>query len=137
MQGETWESTTSQENQLLGTRSSPDQMARLSPSIPEGHKVISVEVWNEIRDPIVVAVMQDGFKLPDRVFDNDRYVLLRVIDPYGYTVFNQAQCAQLREEVLSLIPSLGRSDRAALEAILRLIDICVSEGHTYLVFDGD
>jgi hypothetical protein len=98
--------------------------------------MITVEVWNEIRDPIVESETF-GFRLVEEIFVGDQFPSLRMIDPYGYTVFNGAQCVLLRKEVLALMPKLRSADRSVFEMILQLIDLCTSQGHNYLVFDGD
>jgi hypothetical protein len=94
---------------------------------------ISVEVWNEVRNPVVEVVLTD-VRLPQNLFDDDRILLLKWIDPYGTTVFNQAQCGRVALEVSLLLETYF--DRA-WEAVRALAEQCRDESHTYLVFEGD
>jgi hypothetical protein len=63
---------------------------------------------------------------------------LRFIDPYGDTIFNRAQMAVLREELLTVSEeSLDADAREHWKMIVELTKKAESEVHTYLKFYGD
>jgi hypothetical protein len=70
------------------------------------------------------------------VVDNDRS-MIRFIDPYGDTIFNHLQAAELCTELIPLLSSLTVDERAVIEPIVELAQRCANEVHTYLWFIGD
>ncbi len=74
--------------------------------------------------------------LPDPA--DTSFPLLRFVDPYGDTIFNRRQMAELRAEWARLYERAGSEQE---EAILREVDALAaagaSEPHLYLRFVGD
>ena len=74
----------------------------------------------------------ESHELPD--IDDSRYPYLRLIDPYGDTVFS-------RYQMVSVLPELERwaTERpsANVDAAVQLARKCRDEVHTYLWFIGD
>jgi len=70
--------------------------------------------------------------LPD--FDDHRYPLLRLVDPYGNTIFSSYQMVGLIEELQSRLAETGNSSLA--EAIVAA-ERCKTKWGTWLVFIGD
>lgn len=62
------------------------------------------------------------------------YPYLRLLDPYGDTVFSAIQMAAVIPELERLA---GVEPSLAMEAILQLAHRCQREVHTFLVFQGD
>jgi hypothetical protein len=68
--------------------------------------------------------------------DNTR--LLRYLMPYGDTVFNQAQAADLRDDVRQVIREHAGTPLAETASRIEpLVDRLASETHLYLWFRGD
>ncbi len=64
--------------------------------------------------------------------------LIKYIDPYGNTVFNQVQMPTVIAEFERVSRYFERPfEKRALEGVLRLARICEREVHHYLVFIGD
>jgi hypothetical protein len=101
--------------------------------------VISVELRDENCRPYddsLPAITAIGFELA-RVLPNEddlEFPLLRLVDPYGDTVFNRLQMRQLIPELERLA---SRSKSAAVDQVLTMARVCASEVHSYLVFVGD
>jgi hypothetical protein len=70
------------------------------------------------------------------VVDNDRN-MIRFIDPYGDTIFNHLQAAELCTELISLLSVLPAKECTVIESIAELAQRCTNEVHTYLWFIGD
>jgi len=71
--------------------------------------------------------------LPD--FDDLDFPYLRLVDPYGYTVFSHFQLVHV---VLAEIETLAlRSPGQSTQDLVDLARRTASEIHTYLVFVGD
>jgi len=83
---------------------------------------------SESLDP---PAMDVGRSLPD--FDDRRYPLLRLIDPYGDTIFSSYQ-------MVELIPELRKrhleTDDEVLREVIRLAEACQGK-RSFLVFMGD
>jgi hypothetical protein len=60
---------------------------------------ITVELWTELSEPIVEARVID-VTIPMEVATDQRFPLLKWVDPWGDTVFNGAQCAALVAELV-------------------------------------
>ncbi len=60
--------------------------------------------------------------------------LLKYIDPYGDTVFNNLQIDDLVKDLVLL---KGKEDNNMIDEIVLLAEECKSEIHTYLTFYGD
>jgi len=76
------------------------------------------------------------FPLP--AFDDHRFPLLRLVDPYGTTQFSSYQMKGLipeLEDLLNVTEAPGR--RRLLEEVLNLAGRCSDEPHSCLVFLGD
>ena len=95
---------------------------------------ITIELRNE--DCVTIERPADVFltagNLPD--FDDARYPYLRLIDPYGDTVFS-------RHQMIVVLPELERlaieRPSAEVESVLVLARRCATSVHTYLAFLGD
>ncbi len=72
-----------------------------------------------------------GFALPD--FEDARYPMLRLIDPYGDTVFNSYQMTGLIPE---LAARLEETNHQVLAQVIELAERCRMR-RSYLVFLGD
>ena len=73
-----------------------------------------------------------GTVLPQ--FDDLRYPLLRLVDPYGETLFSRYQMAALLPELERL--KADRNDDL-LDQLLRLAQRCRDRPHSFLAFVGD
>ncbi len=63
---------------------------------------------------------------------------VRFIDPWGNTLFNQAQLPVLLEELSSThADEADLEARAHLEKVMRLVEKAIGRTHTYLRFVGD
>jgi hypothetical protein len=70
--------------------------------------------------------------------DDERFVCLRFIDPYGDTLFNALQAKVVIDELRVLKTSIqGPHECAAVEGIESLAKMCQTEPHLYLRFIGD
>ena len=82
----------------------------------------------------------DGPKIDQRVWSlfPASGSCLRFIDPYGDTVFNQAQIDVLASELDAMLaPGQKRAPPDALPAIRQFVGRAVGQVHTYLKFIGD
>lgn len=85
-----------------------------------------------VADPIVLDPL---FRLAE---DDDAFVCLRFVDPYGDTVFNRAQAGQLQKELQSLVMRASTpAQRSVLSALIALTVFTAEEPHRYLRFVGD
>lgn len=65
-------------------------------------------------------------------------ICVRFIDPWGDTVFNQAQIPVLLSELDAVRQDTSDEEtHAHLEKIIRLIERAVDGTHTYIKFTGD
>jgi len=65
-------------------------------------------------------------------------VCLRFIDPWGDSVFNQAQVPELLAELRAEVAEhTDPKIRAHLEKVVRLVERAVEQTHTYIKFIGD
>lgn len=94
---------------------------------------ITVELWTELTNPIVEGQVL-AISLPRELATDLRFPLLKWVDPWGDTVFNRAQCAELVAE-LELASEVFGDD--GLAPVLALAGRAASEPHSYLVFIGD
>ena len=95
---------------------------------------INVELRNEHCAAIHVL---DGVYLTSRHvpdYNDSRYPYLRLIDPYGDTIFSHYQMVAVLPELETL---LGERRLPEIEAVLALARRCAGEVHTYLAFVGD
>lgn len=68
----------------------------------------------------------------------EKSICLRFVDPWGDTVFNQAQIPQLLVELRNeRIMQKDAEIRAHLEKVAHLVERAVGETHTYVKFIGD
>ena len=97
--------------------------------------------WINERGEKIDALLDPGFvtqKIVEASCGFDRTVCLRFIDPYGDTVFNQAQIEVLIEEIRAISDSaLDPAAREHKEEILQLASKARGQIHTYLRFFGD
>ena len=95
---------------------------------------INVELRNENCKAIHVldGVYLTATHVPD--YDDTRYPYLRLIDPYGDTIFSSYQMAAVLPELESL---LDERPSAEIDAVLALARRCADEVHTYLALVGD
>ncbi len=94
---------------------------------------INVELWTELANPQIELGLE-GLVLPDEVWTDARFDVLKWVDPYGDTVFNRAQCGRLIEELRYLG---DRPSDVKLAHLRELAMRALGEVHTYLVFVGD
>ena len=99
---------------------------------------IDVELQDEngnslqtIRDPQSVL----AHVLPDA--DDETFVCLRFIDPFGDTTFNRQQCALAADELRCVADDASGEARAHLGDVERLARQAATEVHLYLKFIGD
>ena len=86
-------------------------------------------------------------ELPDMDFLVERFLpdaaaqdfpCLRFVDPYGDTVFNQAQITQLVLELERLLAQKQEPEvERHLRAVLEFVRQAVGQSHTYIRFHGD
>jgi hypothetical protein len=96
---------------------------------------LNVELRDEHGAAMVQIVGVTGpWTLPP--VENDRS-MIRFVDPYGDTIFNHLQAAELCTELMSLLPGLPADERTVIESIAELAQRCANEVHTYLWFIGD
>lgn len=71
-------------------------------------------------------------------FDDMSYPMLRLIDPYGDTLFSSNQMHGFIPEWDRLMNGVGNNeDREVLRRIRNLAERCKNEPHTFLRFVGD
>jgi hypothetical protein len=100
---------------------------------------LTVELWTELANPVVEAQVL-GVRLPKDVATNERFHLLKWVDPWGDTVFNRAQCSELVSELELACELLGEDDLIEVRALTEvkvLAEHASAEPHSYLVFVGD
>ncbi len=79
----------------------------------------------------------DNEFISDVIFDssnNNKFNLIKYLDPYGDTVFNYLQMDDL---ILDFKKLQGIRYDESIEEIIKLASKCKSEPHKYLVFYGD
>ncbi len=97
-------------------------------------------IWQNESGEDLARLDDPGF-LPELLPRNDEpptTACLRFVDPYGDTVFNQAQLAQLLIELESR--RAGITDlrvRRGLEQLLSFLRPCAGQTHTYIKIIGD
>jgi hypothetical protein len=92
----------------------------------------SGNVLGEVLDPEMVL---SGASLSSNLSGTR---LLRYLQPYGDTVFNQAQAVDLGLDVREIIrASEGKPLGSLLKSIEPLVDRLATETHVYLWFIGD
>jgi hypothetical protein len=70
--------------------------------------------------------------------EDGSYCLLRYIDPYAHTVFNQLQLDEFLREWARLRPKATAADAIALlDEVQELASECQNDGDSYLKFLGD
>lgn len=95
---------------------------------------INVELRNENCKPIqaLEGVYLTSMHVPD--YNDSRYPYLRLIDPYGETIFSRYQMVAVLPELETLLVERRLPE---IEAVLALARRCAGEVHTYLAFLGD
>jgi hypothetical protein len=95
---------------------------------------INVELRDEHCKTIDVleGVYLTSMHLPD--YNDSRYPYLRLIDPYGDTIFSRYQMVAVLPELETI---LGERRLPEIEAVLTFAGRCANEIHTYLAFVGD
>jgi len=74
-------------------------------------------------------------KLP--FYESSEFPLAGSIDPYGDTIFNRLQAAQLLLEWAGLTSRVEESERQVMEEVRRLLAMCHDGVHLYVRFIGD
>jgi len=70
--------------------------------------------------------------------EDESFICLRFIDPYGDTVFNRIQIETFVVEIERiLMKTVTSKERQLLENIQALAERCRSEPHSYVKFYGD
>ena len=96
--------------------------------------------WENENGDMRQMVSDDGFFVSELITASKREgsVCLRFIDPFGDTVFNQAQIPTLKAELSEIPEDALRDDvRKHRRKLLHLIDQAAGKTHTYLKFYGD
>jgi hypothetical protein len=95
---------------------------------------INVELRNEHCNAIAAleGVYLTSAHLP--TYDDSSYPYLRLIDPYGDTIFSRYQMVVGLPELEAL---QRQRHSPELEAVISLARRCANEVHTYLAFIGD
>jgi hypothetical protein len=103
---------------------------------------ISVQLRDEsgwpLRDDrgILIPAMTEGFEfaraLPE--YDDLSFPYLRLVDPYGDTVFSRYQMVVVIPELKRLAES---SSSRQVDRVLEMARLCQATIHSYLVFIGD
>jgi hypothetical protein len=97
-------------------------------------------IWQDERGEELGRLDDPGF-LPELLPPSDEpstTVCLRFIDPYGDTVFNQAQLDQLLIELEDRKASISDLRvRRGLDELLAFLRPCAGQMHTYIKIVGD
>lgn len=75
----------------------------------------------------------------ERLFDEairSDFKLLKYLDPYGDTIFNNVQMSDLVSD-LKLLQEKEKDENTLIQNIINLANRCETETHVYLVFYGD
>ena len=100
---------------------------------------IDVHLQREDGSRIASVLDQKGVIARLIPLDDERFPLLRYVDPYGDTVFNRRQAEQVLIEV-ELLGRTGEKSADELEHLRQLKELarqCEQEPHFYLRFVGD
>lgn len=97
---------------------------------------LNVELRDEHGSAMAQIVGVTGLWTLPSLAENDR-IMIRFVDPYGDTIFNRLQAAELCIELIPLPSSLPADERTVIESIVELAQRCAAEVHTYLWFIGD
>lgn len=95
----------------------------------------TVILENEKKEP--VKVLNDEF-YSSYLSDEEKQkslLLLKYLNPYGDTVFNSLQCADLISDLEQL--KEDNSLTMKIESIIEMAKQCMGMPHTYIVFYGD
>jgi len=88
----------------------------------------------EVFDPRQVLTAFAVYEWPNR----SATVSLQFIDPWGDTVFNQAQIPVLLAELKHFDgEQTDRDARKHLQKVIRLVELAVGQVHKYIKFIGD
>ena len=102
---------------------------------------MGINVLLEAEGGRVLGRVDDPAKVLARVLPaetDERYSLLRFIDPYGDTIFNGPQASQVAKEIVLLTKGLTDLDAIkALRQVRELARRCEDEPHLFLRFEGD
>lgn len=79
-----------------------------------------------------VSLANVASALPE--FDDERYPLLRLVDPYGDTVFSSYQMVGL---IAELRARLAETDDSSLADAIAAAERCMARPRTWLIFIGD
>ncbi len=100
---------------------------------------IDIELQDENGD-VIDSISDDRiltFKLIPPLTDK-KSVLLRFVDPYGDTVFNNLQASDLKAEIENKLGAVTDNElQEYWRKVVRLVDKLASESHLYLKFIGD
>jgi regulator of sigma D len=81
--------------------------------------------------------MPQQFKLTDEVIiNNETFKLLKYLDPYGDTTFNNLMFDDLRTDLIQL-KKLLPLDLKLIDIVIEYIKECEDDVHTYLKFYGE
>jgi hypothetical protein len=97
-------------------------------------------IWQDEHGGELGRINEPGFppELIDSAIASASTACLRFVDPYGDTVFNQAQLNELLRELEK--QRAGITDlrvRRNLEELLAFLRPCVGQMHTYIKIIGD
>ena len=83
-----------------------------------------------------IPVVTDGFEFARALPEHDdlSFPYLRLVDPYGNTVFSRYQMVVVIPELERLAES---SSSRQVERVLEMARLCQATIHSYLVFIGD
>lgn len=105
-----------------------------------GNMGINAAWVNENHQPkqVVFDPRQCLARLANSTWPKSETICLRFVDPYGDTVFNQAQIPLLLEELREAERTQGDIElKEHLGKVVRLVEKAVAQIHTYVKFIGD
>ncbi|ANI89337.1 hypothetical protein A9P82_08550 [Arachidicoccus ginsenosidimutans] len=72
----------------------------------------------------------------DDIINNDDFKLVKYLNPYGDTIFNNLQMKDLITD-LKILSNRGFGSKLLIDNLILLAKRCMEESHLYLVFYGD
>ena len=99
---------------------------------------IIVQRETERGDAIEVADRVDALLTAVERVGSKRFAMLRYIDPYGDTTFNQPMLPDVLKDLDQLLAlAITPDERTIAEQLRRMAERCLGQVHEYLKFLGD
>lgn len=95
----------------------------------------TVILENEKKEPVKVLSEEFYSSYLSSEETKDGFLLLKYLNPYGDTIFNSLQCADLISDLEQL--KKEKSNTSTIESIIEMATQCMTMPHTYIVFYGD